>query len=68
MSLFRFFPVGGGRQIEFRAEAFNLLNNVNLGLPNNDLNSGTAFGTINSTANGGSSTSRQIQLAAKFIF
>ncbi len=63
-SLFRLFPVGEGRQFEFRAEAFNLFNNVNLGQPNSDLNSGSAFGTINSTAN----TARQLQLAAKFIF
>jgi hypothetical protein len=63
-SLFRLFPVGEGRQFEFRAEAFNLLNNVNLGQPQNDINSGSAFGTINGTAN----TARQLQLAAKFIF
>jgi len=63
-SLFRLFPVGEGRQFEFRAEAFNLLNNVDLGTPNNDLNSGTAFGTINGTAN----TARPLHLAAKFIF
>ena len=63
-SLFRLFPVGEGRQFEFRAEAFNLFNNVNLGQPNNDINSGSAFGTINGTAN----TARQLQLAAKFIF
>jgi hypothetical protein len=63
-SLFRMFPVGEGRQFEFRAEAFNLLNNVDLGQPNNDLNSGPAFGTIDSTAN----TARQLQLAMKFLF
>jgi hypothetical protein len=63
-SLFRLFPVGEGRQFEFRVEAFNVLNHVNLGQPNNDINSGKAFGTINSTAN----TARQVQLAAKFIF
>ncbi len=63
-SLFRSFPVGEGRRFEFRAEAFNLFNNVDLGQPQNDINSGTAFGTINSTAN----TARQIQLALKFIF
>ena len=64
MSLFRQFPVGEGRRIEFRAEAFNLFNHVDLGQPNSDLNSGSAFGTINSTA----STARQLQLAGKFIF
>ncbi|HWZ75081.1 MAG TPA: carboxypeptidase regulatory-like domain-containing protein [Candidatus Sulfotelmatobacter sp.] len=63
-SLFRLFPIGEGRQFEFRAEAFNVLNNVNLGQPNNDINSGPAFGTINSTAN----AARQLQLAVKFIF
>jgi hypothetical protein len=35
-----------------------------LGQPQNDLNAGAAFGTINSTAN----TARQLQLAGKFIF
>jgi len=63
-SLFRLFPVGEGRQFEFRIEGFNVLNHVNLGQPNNDINSGKAFGTINSTAN----TARQVQLAAKFVF
>jgi len=63
-SLFRLFPVGEGRQFEFRVEAFNVFNNVNLGQPKNDINSGPAFGTINSTAN----TARQVQLAAKFVF
>jgi hypothetical protein len=63
-SLFRQFPIGEGRQFEFRAEAFNVLNHVNLGQPANDINSG-AFGTINSTA---SSAARQLQLAVKFVF
>ena len=64
MSLFRQFPIGEERRFEFRAEAFNLLNNVDLGLPNSDFNSGSSFGTINGTAN----TARQLQLAGKFIF
>jgi hypothetical protein len=63
-SLFRLFPVGEGRKFEFRAEAFNLLNHVNLGQPSSDINSGSAFGTITSTNN----TARQIQLSGKFIF
>jgi hypothetical protein len=63
-SIFRLFPVGEGRRIEIRAEAFNILNHPVLGMPNNDINSGPAFGTINSTT----STARQLQLAAKFIF
>jgi hypothetical protein len=64
MSLFRLFPVGEGRHIELRAEAFNLLNNVVLGQPFSDFNGGPLFGTINSTAN----TAREFQLAARFIF
>ena len=63
-SVFRQFPIREGRYFEFRAEAFNLLNNVVLGTPNADLNSGASFGTINTTAN----TARQVQLAVKFIF
>jgi hypothetical protein len=63
-SLFRSFPIGGDREFQFRAEAFNLLNNVNLGLPSNDINSGHQFGTINGTAN----SARQIQLVLKFIY
>jgi hypothetical protein len=62
-SIFRLFPIGEGRQFEFRAEAFNVLNHVNLGQPVNDINNG-AFGTISSTAN----SARQLQLAAKFVF
>ena len=63
-SLFRRFPVGDVRRFEFRAEAFNVFNHANFGQPNSDLNSGSAFGTINTTAN----AARQLQLAAKFIF
>ena len=63
-SVFRLFPIGHGRQFEFRAEAFNLLNNVVLGQPNANYNSGKRFGTITGTAN----TARQLQLALKFTF
>lgn len=62
-SIFRLFPIGEGREIEFRAEAFNILNHLNLGQPHNDITSGQ-FGTINSVAN----DARQLQLAVKFIF
>jgi hypothetical protein len=62
-SLFRQIPIGEGREFQFRAEAFNLLNNVDLGNPNAILGT-TGFGAITTTAN----TSREIQLALKFIF
>jgi hypothetical protein len=67
-SVFRQFPVGEGRQFEFRAEAFNLANHVNLGQPDGTITDGPSFGTINSTAYGNTALNRQLQIAVKFIF
>jgi hypothetical protein len=64
-SIFRQFPFWGeGRRIEFRAEAFNILNTVILGTPGNDISNASSFGKANSTAN----SARQLQLGAKIIF
>ncbi len=63
-SLFRLFPVGQTRYFEFRGEVFNVFNNVDFGIPGNDLNNPTTFGVVGTTAN----TARQIQLALKFIY
>jgi hypothetical protein len=63
-SLFRLFPIGEGRQFEFRAEAFNVLNHVDLGQPQRDISDITHFGQIRSVV----STARQLQLAVKFVF
>jgi hypothetical protein len=65
LSLFRRFHIGLGEQryFEFRAEAFNLFNNVVFGIPNNGLG-GTNFGEVTSQQN----TPRQIQLALKFYY
>jgi hypothetical protein len=65
----RLVPIGHRRQLQLRVEAFNLLNRVNLGLPDPNLFNpdGTrrgAAGLITST----STTARQIQLGAKFTF
>jgi hypothetical protein len=49
--------------LQFRAEFFNLLNIVNMGLPANTL-AGTGFGEINKTAG----NSRQIQFSLKLIY
>ena len=57
-------PAWGVPEFEFRAEAFNLFNNVIFGTPSADFNTGTSFGTINSTYN----TARELQLGGKFIF
>ena len=50
-------------RLEFRIEAFNLLNRSNFGSPNGN-RSATDFGTIRSL----STTPRQIQLGAKVYF
>jgi len=57
------FPVREGRQLEFRMEAFNLLNKTNLGSPNSNRSS-SAFGTITSLAQ----PAREIQFALRFAF
>ncbi len=51
-----------GTEIQFRAEAFNLLNKTNFGAANGDRSS-NAFGTIRSTF-----PARQLQFAMKFVF
>jgi hypothetical protein len=65
-SLFKSFPLGfrEGARIEFRAEAFNLLNHVQFGAPATTIGGGTPFGTINSQAN----APREIQLGVKAYF
>ena len=63
MSLFRSFPFAEKRRLEFRAEAYNMLNHVNLGQP--DATVGDAgFGKVTSTRG----TARQLQLALKLFF
>ncbi len=48
--------------VHFRAEFFNILNNVSFGRPNTSVN-GAAFGAVTTVAPGG-----QIQFALKFLF
>ena len=62
MGLVRSFRIGGERQVQFRAEAFNVLNRVNLSNPVSALNSPN-FGLITSA-----SDPRIIQLALKYTF
>ncbi len=68
IALFKDFPLSrrGTREaekLEFRAEAYNILNIVNFGLPNNVL-TGSGFGIIGST----SSNSRQMQFSLKLMY
>ena len=62
-SLFRQFPFKESRRVEFRAEAFNILNAQILGGPASTLTDPN-FGRITGTQ----STARILQLAMKVIF
>ena len=62
MGLTRSFRVGGERQLQFRAEAFNVLNRVQLDNPVSALNNSN-FGVITSAGD-----ARIIQLALKYTF
>ena len=72
LSLFRQFHVGLGEQrfFEFRADAFNLFNNVVFNTPNASIsaapnpNGTPVFGSITSQQN----SARQLQLALKFYY
>ncbi len=67
ISLFRQFHVGLGetRYFEFRAEAFNVLNNVIFGYPNNNIDNPNP-GVVTSVVSG--TIPRQLQMALKFYF
>jgi hypothetical protein len=62
MGLVRSFRAGGERQLQLRAEVFNLLNRVRLDLPVSLLNSSN-FGVITSAGD-----PRIVQLALKYVF
>ncbi len=62
LALMRRVPIGSGQVIEFRAEAFNLLNTPPLGAPAAVLGAAN-FGTITTAGD-----PRVVQLALKFIF
>jgi hypothetical protein len=76
LSLSKFFPVYREANLQFRADAFNLLNHPNLGQPSLQIvTSGISvtpgtFGQISSTRFpvGDSGSSRQLQLSLKLLF
>ena len=63
LSLFRQFPFGETRRLEFRAEAFNIFNLTNYGTPANNLNASN-FGVVSSLTD----TPRQMQFSMKIIY
>ena len=58
------FATGGSSYLEFRAEAFNLLNHPSFGPPARDISVPNTFGLITTTV----SSPRVIELALKFYF
>ena len=62
LGLWRSFPVGEHRKVDFRAEAFNAVNHAQYGNPNTSLNAGTV-GQTTTAAN-----PRIMQLAMKITF
>jgi hypothetical protein len=62
LGLHKDFRVTEGSRIEFRTEAFNVLNKTNFMAPNSDRSS-NSFGTITSTF-----PWREIQMALRFVF
>jgi len=63
LSLTKFFSLGGGRRLQFRAEAFNLLNNVNFTSVSLDANSPNSFGQFT-----GTTPPRVMQFAIRYEF
>ena len=55
-------PVHERMRLQFRAELFNIFNNVNFRLPDNDLSSSN-FGQIQAAQPG-----REVQFALKLLF
>ena len=66
-SLFRSFPVGRTRRLEYQLQAANLLNHPVVGNPSASITSGT-FGQITGLDGSGSYLERQIQMGLRFSF
>jgi len=62
-SLFKRFEVPGATSLEFRAEAFNLLNSVYFDNPSSNIDTATG-GRVTGTSN----SARQLQFGLKYIF
>lgn len=64
LSLFRSFPLPNDRRVEFRIEAFNVLDWTNYGIPGASVANQATFGRITSSLG----TPREMQFAIKFYY
>jgi len=66
MGIFKYFtmPWSDAQRLQFRADAFNVFNNVSFGSPNTAINSPSTFGLITSQEN----SPRVLQVALRFEF
>jgi Carboxypeptidase regulatory-like domain len=63
LSLFKIIRIAEGKSLQFRMEAFNAFNHVNLGNPGLNVSAQSNFGQINSAA-----AARIVQFGLKFLF
>jgi hypothetical protein len=70
LALQKRFGISGSRNLEFRLEAFNALNRVNLGAPGTAVTSPSSFGRITGPLNRGygTGTARQMQFMLRMNF
>jgi TonB dependent receptor len=70
LALQKRFAIAGPRNIEFRAEAFNVFNRINLGAPGTAVTSPSTFGRITGPLNTtyGTGTARQMQFMFRLNF
>ena len=66
-AMFRTFPLGGQRRLEFRFQANNVFNHAVFANPAGGITSAT-FGQITGIGGGGSYPERQLQLGLRFQF
>ncbi len=67
LSLFRDFKVAEGTKVQFRAEAYNVTNTPDFGVPDSAMSDGAKFGVVNSTTPS-QVTARVFQFAGKLVF
>jgi len=67
-SLFKKFSLNERISLQFRAEAFNILNHANFGEPNAVTFQGNGYSSSAGVITGTATTSRQIQFALKLMF